>query len=438
MELLAEGAHGKDLELLCTVDPAVPEALRGDRGRFRQILMNLIGNAIKFTDRGEVVTTVRVTQEQAGKVELRVEVRDTGVGIPSDVQQRLFQPFTQADSSTTRRFGGTGLGLAICRRLAELMGGRIGVESEPGRGSTFWFTVSLDRSESLPAILPSSPDALRGARALVVDDNATNRRFLGEQLRAWALIADEVEDGPAALARLRQASASASPYAVLLLDMQMPGMSGIDVADAVRADAALATTPMILLTSWALSGQDAVAREAGIAFLVPKPIRSRRLLECLLAVVGNVSATPTSQRASTRRDGRGHLLVAEDNPVNQRLVERLLQKAGYDVDVAATGREAVDAETRESYDAIFMDCQMPDMDGFEATAAIRAREAGGDRHVPIIALTANALEGDRERCLARGMDDYLSKPIKPGDLDRVLGQWVADRPSELAVAGGAP
>jgi signal transduction histidine kinase/CheY-like chemotaxis protein len=445
VELLAERAQSKGLELLCTVDPAVPEAVQGDPGRFRQVLTNLIGNAIKFTERGEVVVSVQLVDEQADTVTLKAEVRDTGIGIPVEVQNRLFQAFSQADSSTTRRFGGTGLGLAICRRLVDLMGGQLSVVSTDGVGSTFWFTLRLARfAGATPAVAPAlahSPEGLRGLRALVTDDNRTNRRFLRAQLQAWGMVVDEVEDGPGTLDRLR--AATETPYSVVLLDMQMPGMSGVDVARTVRADAGLAArVPMILLTSWCQPGLTAAAQEAGIVACLPKPIRTRRLLDVLLEALGPALREPrqdksvepkveprhdagiTSAATEATRPTLGRVLAAEDNAVNKKLISRLLEKAGYAVDLVENGAQAVEAVARVRYNAVLMDCQMPEMDGFEATMAIREAELVTGRHVPIIALTASAMESDREHCMAAGMDDYLSKPIKPKELAEMLERWI--------------
>jgi signal transduction histidine kinase/DNA-binding response OmpR family regulator len=455
VELLAERAQSKGVELLCTVDAAVPAVLQGDPGRFRQVLTNLVGNAIKFTERGEVVAAMRVDATPAEALTLRVDVRDTGIGIPAEVRGRLFQAFSQADSSTTRRFGGTGLGLAICKRLVDLMGGEIGVESEMGRGSTFWFTARMARGEALEAAPAQSPDALHGLRALVIDDNATNRRILREQLQGWGMRVDEAEDGATGLARLRTAAATGAPFHVLLLDMQMPAMSGLDVAHAVRADASLAGIPMMLLTSWVHPGVSAASREAGIAACLPKPIRPRRLLDGLLATVGPrlaerrheapAAPRPVAPVEDTPRT-RGRVLAAEDNAVNSQLIARLLAKAGYQADLVANGAEAVEAVARVRYDVVLMDCQMPVMDGFEATAAIRAAEAGTGRRLPIIALTASAMAEDRERCRAADMDGYLTKPIKRGDLAETLERWIAGpstdpagepaEPVAVGVAGG--
>jgi len=442
VELLAERAQSKGLELLSTVDPSVPDAVQGDPGRFRQILTNLIGNAVKFTEHGEVVASARLVKEQTNALVLRIEVRDTGIGIPPEARARLFQAFSQADGSTTRRFGGTGLGLAISRRLVELMAGEIGVESEAGRGSTFWFTVRFAKAAAAvkPAVA-ASPKALHRMRALIIDDNSANRQILRAQLQTWGLRVDEADGGPAGLTCLRAAAVTDDPYRVLLLDMQMPGMSGLDVARAVRGERTSRDLPMILLTSLIEASLSAASLEAGISACLPKPVRPRRLLEAL----GNIfqpttGASPRDDRAAAPRvapatpGGRGRVLAADDNAVNKKLITRLLEKAGYVADAVENGREAVEAVKRVDYDAVLMDCQMPVMDGFEATSVIRAAESGRSRRVPIIALTASAMQSDRERCLAAGMDDYLTKPIKPSELAEVLARWVP-RPVE---AGGAP
>jgi signal transduction histidine kinase/CheY-like chemotaxis protein len=442
VELFAERAQSKSVELLSAVDPSVPDAVQGDPGRFRQILTNLIGNAVKFTEQGEVVASARLVEERANTLVLRVEVRDTGIGISPDARTRLFEAFSQADGSTTRRFGGTGLGLAISRRLVELMGGEIDVESEAGRGSIFWFTVRF--AQAAGAVKPAvsaSPRALHQVRALVIDDSSTNRQILRVQLQAWGLRVEEAEGGPAGLTSLRAAAASDDPYRVILLDMQMPGMSGLDVAHAVRSETRFRDLPMILLTSWIEPTLNAASLAAGISACLPKPVRPRRLLEALGDVL---DTTPGASRRDERPvtpsappvvpGVRGRVLAADDNAVNKKLITRLLEKAGYVADAVENGREAVEAITRVDYDAVLMDCQMPVMDGFEATSMIRAGEAGRSRRVPIIALTASAMQSDRERCLAAGMDDYLTKPIKPTELTEVLARWVS-RPVE---AGGAP
>jgi PAS domain S-box-containing protein len=423
--LLAEKAGGKGLELICHVDAPPPCWLRGDPGRLRQVLLNLAGNAVKFTERGEVVVCARLEEQGPDGTVVRCEVRDTGAGIPAEVQPRLFGSFTQADASTTRKFGGTGLGLAISKRLVGLMGGEIGLTSEPGRGSTFRFTVRLARGEIVPPP-PRHGDALRGLRALVVDDNATNRMVLTRNLAGWGLRVAEAAGGAEALAALRSAGEG---FALALLDYQMPGMDGLELARHIRADPALAGVRLIMLTSLGVRGQREQARAAGIAGYLVKPVRLSQLHDCLATVMAATeplpSAPPRPAADGARRPPAGHgprVLLAEDNQVNQALALRLLEKLGCRVDVVGNGREAVAAAARGEYALVFMDCQMPEMDGFEATAAIRQGETGS-RRVPIIALTASAMQGDREACLAAGMDDYLSKPLGLRDMERMLRRW---------------
>jgi PAS domain S-box-containing protein len=433
-ELLAERAHGKGIELICQVDPATPDVLRGDPGRFRQVLINLLSNGIKFTTAGEVVATITVAEDRERHVVLRTEIRDTGIGIAPEARARLFERFTQADSSTTRRFGGTGLGLAISRHLVHLMGGEIGVDSAEGQGSTFWFTVRLDKgTDTLPSIDTSA--ALDGIRALIVDDNATNRAFLHAQLARWRVTCEEAADGPEALQRLNAAAAAGRRPHLVLLDHQMPGMDGLTLARIVKSDPRLSGCRLVLLSSWSQAGQSAAAREAGVEARLPKPVRPSRLLEQLLPLVGRApriaaarpaAIEPTAAVAPLRP---GRILVAEDNAINHRLIERLLAKFGYRADVVGDGSEAVTAVASVGYDLVLMDVQMPELDGLEATRAIRAAEAAaGRRHVPIIALTADAMQGDESRCLAAGMDAYLSKPVTQAQLLAALEKWLQPAP----------
>ncbi len=439
-ELLSERAHSKGLELGCYVDVKTPQALRGDPGRVRQILLNLAGNAIKFTEKGEVVVSVAVTSEDDVGVLLRFEVTDTGIGIPSDVQPRLFQSFTQADNSTRRRFGGTGLGLAISKQLVERMGGKIGLESEPGRGSTFHFTIRLTKAE--PGGLAAQPaplaDSLVGIRALVVDDNATNRSILHHYLVAWGMDDTVVEDGPRALEQLRYAARRGKPFQLAILDMQMPGMDGIELADKIRSDPSIAETRLVLLTSVDTVADDEAARRLGFSSRLRKPVRHRQLHRTIRTAIGlGVQPSPRRARAAgggprggAAAGGRHRVLVAEDNSVNQMVILRILEKLGYRADVVANGIEAIDALERSPYDAVLMDCQMPDMDGYEATIRIRELEAGS-RRTPIIALTASVLQEDRERCRAAGMDDFLPKPVTQADVRTALDRWLGDEPPPL-------
>ncbi len=434
--LLAERAQAKDLELACFVQHDVPKAVRGDPGRLRQVLVNLLGNAIKFTTGGEVVLRARLAEESQTIGTVRFEISDTGVGMPPEAVARLFQPFSQADSSTSRRFGGTGLGLTISKRLVQMMGGRIDVVSEPGRGSTFSVIVRFEKQPPGATTLQPVRENLRGLRILIVDDNRTNRKILVEQTRSWGMSADEAENGPRALALLRSMSASGHPYALVILDYQMPDMDGLQLARAIKAEPALAPLPLVLLSSIGLRGTSKECKEAGIAGNLTKPVRPSQLFDCLATVMNAPRArtSPTDRPAAPAptRHGfkkisgrqRRRVLVADDNETNQMVVVRMLRKLGLQSDVAANGKEAVDAVQLIPYDLVLMDCQMPEMDGFSATRSIRRAESADGTHVPIIAVTANAMRGDREKCIAAGMDDYLAKPIKLEDLDDVLRRWI--------------
>jgi PAS domain S-box-containing protein len=428
LELLAETADSKGLELACLVHADVPRWVAGDPGRLRQILTNLVGNAVKFTDTGEVVVRATLAAETADDALVRFDVTDTGVGIPEEAQHRLFQAFSQADSSTTRKYGGTGLGLAISKRLVALMGGTIGVESTPGQGSTFWFTVRLPKRPAPPDATGAPLSTLRGLRVLCVEDSATHRAVLAAHLTAWGLQVECVADGSQALARLRAAHHETRPYALVLLDHRMPGMDGIMVARAITADPVLHTTPLVLLSSVGHRLHGADARQAGLAAVVTKPVRQAHLYDCLAAVMGATAAPRAASPAPPHGlpavpPVRARVLVAEDNVVNQKVAVRLLEKLGCRVDVVANGREALQALARIAYDLIFMDCQMPEMDGYAATAAMRQREAATGRRTPIIAMTANAMPGDREWCLTAGMDDYVSKPVQAAALLAMVEKW---------------
>lgn len=451
ISLLGERAYAKGLELTSLVQAGVPTALRGDPGRLRQVLVNLIGNAIKFTERGEVVVTVSVVGESDGMIEaaqnsshqaLRFEVSDTGVGIAETQQAKLFQPFTQADGSNTRKYGGTGLGLAICKQLVGIMGGQIGVRSKVGEGSVFWFTVSfpLQSEEEQPVFLPHR--ALRDRRVLIVDDHITNRQVLEQSLGRQGVVCESASDGFQALECLRGAAGRQLPFDVAILDMQMPGMDGLELARHIKAAPQINATRLVLLTSVGQRGDARKAQAVGIAAYLTKPIRQSLLYECLSVVLGSapeavVSATQSAAPIITRHSlseaqtrSRPLVLVVEDNPVNQKVAANMLEKLGYRVNVAADGREAVDSLARIPYALVFMDCQMPEMDGLEATRIIRSREgslrqAGNNSpHLPIIAMTANAMQADRDRCLAAGMDDFLSKPVAKKALEIVLTRWL--------------
>ncbi len=419
LELLAEGAQGKGIELLGSVDPEVSPRLHGDPGRLRQVLTNLLGNGIKFTRQGEVSLRVRRVEESAGDVLLRFEIADTGIGISSEAQARLFEAFVQADSSTTRQFGGTGLGLAICRQLVERMGGQIGVESDPGKGSTFWFTVRLAKQAASPGEV-SERTGPTGVKALVVDDNEKSRRLLQRQLTA-----DGVSGGEEALVFLRQAATANTPYAVAVVDQQMPGMDGLALARAIHADPALAATRVILLTPFGRTVPAETLAAAGVARSLFKPVRPAMLFDSLDRAMRPEAASPADPAKSgeaptpKKASGNQRILVAEDNAVNLRVALGQLRKLGYSADAVGNGLEVLAALERIPYDIVLMDCQMPEMDGYQATAAIRRRETNGHR-TRIIAMTANAMQGDREKCLDAGMDGYISKPTRVADLEAAL------------------
>ncbi len=446
-ELFAERAQTKGLELLCHIHDDVPVALRGDPGRLRQILTNLIGNAIKFTAHGEVVMEVKslastTASDGSGGIPdeqtylLRFAVTDTGIGISAEVQARLFQAFTQGDGSTTRKYGGTGLGLAIAKQLAQIMEGDIGVMSEPGKGATFWFTARLKQGIISQAAFVQRPD-LVGVRALIVEDNATNRSILEHQLSSRGMYNDSAENGPQALSLLRAAAGCGEPYDLAIVDMKMPHMDGIELAQAIKADPMIRDVRTIMLTSMIGQHGDAErARQAGILACLSKPVRQADLYRCLVNTVGAsaaeappeemVGAPDLNQR---KAQFRGLVLLAEDNPVNQEVALAMLEGFGCQVEMVANGCEAVESSVRRRYDLILMDCQMPEMDGFSATTEIRRQEKANGRHLPIIALTANAMAGDREKCLAAGMDDYLGKPFKQKQLHEILQRWLPERPA---------
>ncbi|HKQ61676.1 MAG TPA: response regulator [Candidatus Polarisedimenticolaceae bacterium] len=434
-EVVAGRAQAKGLELACAVDPAVPRLMRGDPSRFRQIVLNLLANAVKFTERGEVVVRVAVLDEEADAIELRCEVRDTGVGIDPAAQERLFSSFTQADGSTTRRFGGTGLGLAISKELVQLMGGKIGLTSAPGAGSTFWFSARLRRAAT-QVDGGSAAAVLAGKRVLIVDDNATNRQVLLEQTRGWGMEATVAEDGTAGFERLREA-ARTQPFDVVLLDYLLPGIDGIGFARLVERDPWLPRTPIVLVASVGLHGL-AEPLPPGVVAVLGKPVREAHLRTCLEGVLGGRSGAPDlpDVAASAPRDAR--VLLVEDNPINQQVVLAMLQALGCAVTVARDGVEGVAAFEREAFDLVLMDCMMPRLDGYGAAAAIRAREQTEPlrQRTPIVALTASALVGERERCTAAGMDDYATKPLRHHDLEQVVSRWC--KPSRSCQEPPAP
>jgi PAS domain S-box-containing protein len=442
-------AHGKGIDLATFVEPDVPNRLRGDPGRLRQVLLNLVANAIKFTDHGGVAIETFSLGTVDGEVHLRFEVTDSGIGIPADVVPTLFQKFTQADSSTTRRFGGTGLGLAICKQLVSAMGGEIGVDSTQGKGSRFWFSVRLAPGTADRVSHYVTNTALRGYRVLVVDDNEVNRLIFRKQLGAWGMTVQSVEGGPEALVALDEAVKRGAPFHIALIDQMMPEMDGVELGRRISAEPAFATTRLILATSLGVRGLAARAEACGFAVALSKPIMQGKLLECVAQLCGvdvDVAALPAAAGAAAeapagvRETGPLRILVVEDNQVNQLLATVLLNKAGHRIDIAANGVEALDAVNSRPYDLILMDVQMPEMDGIEATKRIRAM-AGAARAIPIIAMTANAMKGDRERLLAVGMNDYVSKPIDKGQLFLAIASCMGIAPApvgDTAEVAGAP
>jgi len=431
LKTLALRAHRKGLELTCDVDLAMPERVVGDAGRLRQVLVNLVGNAIKFTEHGEVIVSARLHAQAADKFVVEFAVTDTGIGIPSEKQRLIFDPFSQADGSTTRRYGGTGLGLSISTRLVKLMGGQIELDSELGRGSTFRFTAQFGKAEGPDtAPQPVKPEKLRGLAVLIVDDNQTNRRVLSGLLRLWEAHPTSVDSGPAAIEELRRVSAIGKPYALMLLDQMMPGMDGFMLIEELRKHPGIAPSAIMMLTSADCQNDASRCRAMGLAGYLVKPVKADELQLAALVALNNVARHDRLPRPLQEQNAGGsppangrrslRLLLAEDNPVNQRVAVYMLQKAGYCVTAVANGKQAVEALAHESFDAVLMDVQMPEMDGLEAAQTIRAGEAGTGQHIPIIAMTAHAMTGDRERCLQSGMDDYVSKPIQIKELLRAF------------------
>ncbi|MCA9471954.1 MAG: response regulator [Nitrospirales bacterium] len=459
LELLAATASKKNIELVGLMYASTPSSLYGDPGRIKQVLMNLVGNAIKFTEHGEVVIKVAaLDRSSSDSVTIRIEVIDTGIGIPVEHQQRLFQSFSQADASTTRRYGGTGLGLAICKRLVEMMGGEIGVESQPGRGSRFWFTLNLEYST--PTVGNQAlPESLRGIRACFVDDNETNRLLLNHYASSWGMTGLNAENGAQALDVLRESVDRGEPVDIAILDHQMPEMDGLELARQIKADPRLQNTHLVLLTSWGLRGDAQTAHAAGFEAYLTKPVRESYLFRCL-AMILTPESQETGGKPSSPKDlltqhsvrkviaqSGARILLAEDNIVNQKVGVRMLEKLGYRVDVVANGKEVIEAIEQVPYDLILMDCQMPEMDGYEATRTIRAHESAiannqetthtgasnaghSNDPIPIIAMTANVMQKDKDNCIQSGMNDFLSKPVKLEDLAAILKQWLPIKTGE--------
>ncbi len=439
LDLLAEKAAGKNLELVGCVDARVPTALRGDPGRLRQVLLNLVGNAIKFTSAGEVTVRITLQEETAEKATIKIMVKDSGIGIDSAVQQKLFQPFQQADGSTTRQFGGTGLGLAISKQLVELMGGTIGVKSQKSQGSTFWFTSQflkqpIQSQEGLPT------KALNGLRMCCIDNHPVNRQLLEEYAKGWGIRCTSASTPTEGLQLIQQAHEQNDPFDIAIIDRVMPVMDGLTLAQTLKANPHLSDIRLVLLSSLSQRGDAGEAKAAGFSGYLTKPIRQSVLQHTLETVMGlqqeilNHPETPVVTRFAgleSSEKKRRRILIVDDHQVNQQLAVMMIERLGHKADLASNGQEAVDACLTIPYDVVFMDCQMPVMDGYEATRAIRKVEREKAERLtshlsrlPIIAMTANAMPEDREKCLEAGMDDYLTKPIRANDLAQVLKKWL--------------
>jgi CheY-like chemotaxis protein/HPt (histidine-containing phosphotransfer) domain-containing protein/two-component sensor histidine kinase len=435
--MFAERAHSKGLELVTQIQKNVPKTLLGDPVRIRQIITNLVANGIKFTDKGMVTLQISLLHQENETATVQFKVTDTGIGIPADLQSRLFRPFSQADGSTTRRYGGTGLGLAICKQLTELMGGEIDVESHPGQGSTFRFSIPLARPHKKEEdTRQNDPDGLKKLRVLLVDNNAANRDLLQQQLTEWEMTTEAAETGLQALEQLRNAVHRAKPFDLVIEDMLLPGMDGMELARAIKSDPLIAQTKLVMLTSFAMRGHGDEARQSGIVAYLTKPVRQTHLRNCLLQVmhrtdnagpqslITRYTLASTSSLLSVPQLPQMRVLLVEDIEANQVVARLILENLHCRVDVASNGLKALGMLAENSYDLVFMDCQMPLMDGFETTAVIREQEEQSGKHIIIVALTAGAMEGDRERCLQVGMDDYISKPFRPEDFERALQRWV--------------
>jgi signal transduction histidine kinase/CheY-like chemotaxis protein len=429
-ELLAERSYNKGVELACYIHGDVPEWIKGDPGRVRQVLTNLMSNAVKFTTEGEVLLEVKMlaeAEEATRECALQFSVTDTGIGIEPDQARSLFRSFTQAEAATTRKFGGTGLGLAISKRLIEMMGGHIGLESEPGKGSRFHFTIPVHVAESQSSATLTSREQLKGLRVLIVDDNPTNRAILHTHALRWGMSSGSAESGGHGIELLRSAAARGTPYDLAILDMKMPGMDGLELAKTIKADPTIAHVRLVMLSSIGAPAEASGARQAGIDAYLTKPVRQKELLRALTDAIGAPAPTQSVGTAPARQQRlAARVLLAEDNAVNQAVAVAMLKAFGCEVELAKDGSETVAAAQRSRFDVILMDCHMPGMDGFRATRVLRNLEAAhaAIRRIPIIALTANALEGDREQCLAAGMDDYLPKPFNQAQLWAVLTRWI--------------
>ncbi len=433
VELPAIQAHNKGLEIIYEIKPDVPVMLKGDPGRLRQILLNLTGNAIKFTENGEIVISISVVNETDEKAKIKFEVRDTGIGIPEDKLDLVFESFKQTDTSTTRMYGGTGLGLSISKKLSELMGGEIGVTSQPGFGSTFWFTAQFDRQHDAEEVILDPPPDIRGKRFLVVDDNKTNQTVLKGYLESWGCICDLADSGEMALSMMNAVAKVNAPFDAVIVDMQMPRMDGAGLGSLIKEDPVLKDTTLIMLTSQGMRGDASRMEKIGFAAYLTKPVRRSQLFDCLISVFskqyfqgcGKGSRIITRHTISEARRKKIRILLVEDNIINQKLALKFIEKFGFQADCAANGKEAVKALESFRYDIVLMDIQMPEMDGLEATKIIRSSESMViDHDVKIIAMTAHAMQGDRDRCIDAGMNDYTNKPIQPQELLEVIERQI--------------
>ena len=435
LELMSERAHSKGVEMLCHVPPELPVALKGDPVRLRQIFINLIGNAVKFTEKGEIVISVTPLEIADDDVKLSFAIKDTGIGIEEEQKSLIFDPFVQADNSTRRKYGGTGLGLAIVKQIVELMGGTISIESTPGKGTLFTFSACFKKQTCKNKTVFDQHQLLDGLRVLIVDDNPTNRLILHEQLASWSLKNESAEDGRTALEMLRSAAVKGEAYDIAILDMQMPEMDGLELAREIKRDRSIAMTQLVMLSSLGLYISIDNAHEIGLEHILTKPVRQSYLFNCLITIVENskygicMAYDSNNNCQANSEQFNSRILVAEDNVVNQQVLMGMLTHLGCTADVVGDGCLALQELDKKSYDLIFMDCQMPNIDGFEATRIIREREQrasnnGSAPHIPIIALTANAMEGARDECLAAGMDDYLAKPFSITQLHAVLKTWL--------------
>lgn len=437
-ELLAVRAVEAGLDLICRIDPAVPSLLKGDPGRVRQVITNLVGNAIKFTPAGEVVISAEIESHQP--LVVRFSVSDTGIGIPAERLDAIFKPFTQVDGSTTRKYGGTGLGLAICRQLAELMGGTIGVESQLGKGATFWFTACFEKQTGGAEKVVEQHADLTGARILVVDRSATNRMLMITLLNSWGCQYETASDGETALALLHEAMEQSAPFQIALLGQQMPGMDGQELGRQIKSDTLLQSTILVMVTALGQRGDAARLEQLGFAGYLSRPLKQSYMYKCLAQLLGYAGSADAQAGGIVTRHSVAEsapkgfrILLAEDNAINQKVAQIMLNKLGYKADVVGNGREAVRALELISYDLVLMDCQMPELDGYDAAAMIRGDKSKVLNHaVPIVAMTASSMKGDREKCIESGMNDYLAKPVIRQELAEVLAKWLVSSRTKVA------